>query len=436
MIDGMSWYQFSNLPNINKLPQYEQERQYRIYINEMTMQRFAMIQEQIARAEAMAVAASNGGGGGIIQQEQGDLPSNAIELVVSAATGGSFGVSDVVVSALTTIDVNWGDETTDTYEVASDTGFSHTFDIRPEPYTIRMTFSDISLVTDFNVSSNSADVTEVRGLQNLINLTDLEIDNNALTSIDVSGMSNLTRLDVSDCVTPVTNTKSLTSINVSGCTSLQSLYIDDSDLSEFPNLSDCTSLINLDADQCNLVGSVDISHLTDLEYVDFNGNTELTEVIISRNQPLGVGANEIYFNGCALTQTSVDNILLELASGSVSNGYVEIDGGTNATPGEVGRESLFVLDSRGWSFDVTNGNHTMLTLAFEALEANICASANSGTYYITDESSITVGNKLYTNSDAWNPADAGWYRLDGDGSVKFEVSGSKGEIISTAPCGV
>jgi hypothetical protein len=73
-------------------------------------------------------------------------------------------------------------------------------------------------------------------------------------------------------------------------------------------------------------------------------------------------------------------------------------------------------------------------LAFEADEANICASTNTNLYYIAEESSIEVGNKLYTNSDAWNPADAGWYRLDGDGSIKFEVSGTYGEIISVNPC--
>jgi hypothetical protein len=49
---------------------------------------------------------------------------------------------------------------------------------------------------------------------------------------------------------------------------------------------------------------------------------------------------------------------------------------------------------------------------------------------------VEVGNKLYQNSDAWMPAEDGWYRLDGDGSIKFEVSGSKGEIISVNPCGV
>jgi hypothetical protein len=425
---------------MNKVPQHEVERQYRIYLNEIAEQRIAihLIQEAaMTQAEAMAVAASNGGGSYIIQQEQGDLPSNAIELVVSAANGSSFGMSDVIVSALTTIDVDWGDGATDTYEIASDDGFSHTFDVRPEPYTIRMTFSDISLVTEFYVSNNSADVTEVRGLQNLINLTDLEIDNNALTSIDVSGMSNLIDLDVSDCVIPGSGgVKSLTSINVSGCTSLERLYVDDSNLSAFPDLSDCIDLVTIDFDQCDLTGSVDISNLPVLKSADFNNNTTLTEIIISRTQPLGADGSELLFNGCALTQTSVNNILLELASGSVSGGYIQIDGGTNATPGLVGRESLFVLDARGWSFDVTNGNHISLDVAYELLETNICASTNTVNRYIVSGSAIEVGNKLYQNSGAWNPAPAGWYKIEESGSVKFEVSGSKGEIISTAPCGV
>jgi hypothetical protein len=77
-----------------------------------------------------------------------------------------------------------------------------------------------------------------------------------------------------------------------------------------------------------------------------------------------------------------------------------------------------------------------LTVAKELLEANICTSTYTITQYIASGSTIEVGNKLYQNSDAWMPAEPGWYRIDGDGSVKFEVSGSKGEIISTAPCGV
>ena len=281
-----------------------------------------------------------------------------------------------------------------------------------------------------------AGLTSITGLQNLTNLQDFRADWSFLTSIDLSGLSNLTYVDVSDQDAVDGGAACLASINLTGCTSLQSLYIDDNDFSAgFPDLSDCTSLRYFDFDQSNLVGSVDLSNLPALEGFDMNGNTELTEVIISRTQPLSDNGTEILLNNCALTQTAVDNILLELASGSISNGYIQLNQGTNATPGEVGRESLFVLNARGWSIDVTNGNHTMLTLAFEALEADICASTNTGTYYIADESSIAVGNKLYTNQDAWNPADAGWYRLDGDGSIKFEVSGTYGEIISVDPCG-
>jgi hypothetical protein len=166
MIDEMSWYQFSNLPNINKLPQYEQERQYRIYINEMTMQRFAMIQEQIARAEAMAVAASNGGGGGYIQQEEeeSDLPSGCIQFVnnTSDGTGCTFWIET---SAPTNYTITWGDGETTTGETTADgdggvgigdgnnkleVEYSYA-DVDTE-YTARICFDDISLVTylEFN----------------------------------------------------------------------------------------------------------------------------------------------------------------------------------------------------------------------------------------------------------------------------------------------
>jgi hypothetical protein len=286
-----------------------------------------------------------------------------------------------------------------------------------------------------------ATITSFTGLQNLTNIQEFKADYNSLTSIDLSGMSSLIEVDLSDNDLPDSSTNSLSSINLSGCTSLEFLYLDDNDFSAgFPDLSDCDSLVLIDFDQCGIVGSVDISNLPALEQFDFNNNTELTEVIISSTQPLGDNGRELIANDCALTQTAVDNILLALASGSISNGFVDLDNddgeGTNAAPGEAGRESLLILSDRGWSFDVASGNHTMLTLAFEALEADICASANTGTYYIADESSIAVGNKLYTNQDAWNPADAGWYRLDGDGSIKFEVSGTYGEIISVEPCGV
>jgi hypothetical protein len=159
MIDGMSWYQFSNLPNINKLPQYEQERQYRIYINEMIMQRFAMIQEQIARAEVMAVAASNGGGGGYIQQEEGDLPSGCIQFVNNTSDGTQCRFW-IETSAPTNYTITWGDGETTTGATTVGTGagvgigdgedkleIDYTYADSFTEYTVRICFDDISLVT-------------------------------------------------------------------------------------------------------------------------------------------------------------------------------------------------------------------------------------------------------------------------------------------------
>jgi hypothetical protein len=283
----------------------------------------------------------------------------------------------------------------------------------------------------------SATVTSFTGLQNLTNIQQFKADYNSLTSIDLSGMSSLTLVDISDNDIPDSSTSSLTSVNLSGCTTLEQLYIDDSDFSAgLPDLSDCTSLKYIDADQSNLVGSIDLSNLTTLEGFDFNGNLGLTEVIISQTQPLGENGNSISLGNCALTQTAVDNILVALASGSISSGDIDVDndsGGTNAAPSQIGRDSLFILDSRGWGISVADGNHTMLTVSYDLLEANICAASNTDYVYITSGSTLEVGNILYRNSDAYLPANDGWWRLDGDGSIKFEVSGS-GEIISVAPC--
>ncbi len=276
-----------------------------------------------------------------------------------------------------------------------------------------------------------ATITSFTGLQNLTNIQQFRADFNGLTSIDLSGMSTLTIVDISDNDIPGANTNSLASVNLSGCTSLQTLYLDDSDFSAgFPDLSDCTSLEYMDFDQCGLIGSVDITNLPALNGADFSGNTGLTEILISRTQPLGDNAQEILFNNCALTQTAVDNILLELASGSVSNGYIQIDQGTNAAPGQVGRDSLFILDSRGWTFDVETGYHTMFTMAYEVASGSVCASANLGSYYIVSGSNLQVGNRLFQNSDAWQPAVNGFYAT---GSVYYQVSGS-GTIISSGSC--
>jgi hypothetical protein len=285
----------------------------------------------------------------------------------------------------------------------------------------------------------AATVTSFTGLQNLTNIQEFKADFNSLTSIDLSGMSTLTEVDLSDNDLPDSSTSSLTSVNLSGCSSITELYIDDSDFSAgLPDLSDCTSLKYMDVDQSNLVGSIDLSNFPALEGFDFSGNLGLTEVIISSTQPLGNGETSINLNDCAFTQTVVDNILVTLASGSISEAYINISndsGGTNAAPSQIGRDALFTLYSRGCEVDVASGDHTLVTVSTDALEANICSVSNTDYIWFISGSWVEVGNIAYRNSDAYLPAPDGWYRVDGDGSVKFEVSGS-GEIISVNPCGV
>ncbi len=152
-LNELTWYQFSNLPNISKLPLHEQERQYRIYINEVTMQRFAMIQEELSRAEAIAVAAAaSSGGGGIIQQES-ELPSSCIQFVNNTTDGTDcrFWINS---SAPTNYTITWGDGETETGEVdgVNQLELNHDYANYDTEYTVRLCFDDISVVTqlEFN----------------------------------------------------------------------------------------------------------------------------------------------------------------------------------------------------------------------------------------------------------------------------------------------
>jgi hypothetical protein len=64
------------------------------------------------------------------------------------------------------------------------------------------------------------------------------------------------------------------------------------------------------------------------------------------------------FNGCALTQTSVDNILVSIAQSvintpSLTNGTLNMTGGTNATPSAIGLAAKTFLESKSWTVTVT-----------------------------------------------------------------------------------
>ena len=191
----------------------------------------------------------------------------------------------------------------------------------------------------------AASIVSITGLQNLTNLNNFDADYNGLQSVNFSGITSLTFVDISDNNIPGTGTNSLTSVNLSGCTALQTLRLDDSDFSAgIPSLAGLTSLRIIDFDQCSISGVVDLTGLPALEDLDFSGNTALTSIVIADAQPI----NDFDSDGCALTETAVDDILVVLSNNGITNGYVDLSGGTNAIPSAIGLAAKLALEADGW----------------------------------------------------------------------------------------
>jgi hypothetical protein len=197
----------------------------------------------------------------------------------------------------------------------------------------------------------AASIVSITGLQNLPNLQNFNADWNGLQSVNLSGLANLLYVDISDNNIPGGSTNSLTSVNLSGCTNLQELRLDDSDFSAgIPSLAGLTSLALIDFDQCSISGVVDLTGLPALAYLDFSGNTALTSIVIADTQPI----NDFDSDGCALTETAVDDILVVLSDNGITNGYVNLSGGTNAIPSAIGDAAILALQADGWTVNVNS----------------------------------------------------------------------------------
>jgi hypothetical protein len=88
--------------------------------------------------------------------------------------------------------------------------------------------------------------------------------------------------------------------------------------------------------------------------LDFTGITTITQLY-----NIGTGLVHINITGCvnlndlevmdnALTEASVDHILITLDDNGLSNGYVELVGGTNAVPSAAGLLAKTSLEGKGW----------------------------------------------------------------------------------------
>jgi hypothetical protein len=248
----------------------------------------------------------------------------------------------------------------------------------------------------------AAIITSIKGLQNLPELRVFNADWSGLRSVNLSGLTNLVDVDISDCDFPGTSNPSLTSVNLSGCTAIEELRLDDSDFSRgIPNLSGLDALIYMDFDDCGITGSVDISNHPVLEGFDFSQNEGLTELIISNAQPLGGNGFELLLGSCALTQTAVDNILVALSESAVTGGYVDLAGGTSASPSQTGIDAANVLSNKSWNFDynVTATNYTVSNQS--SLTRDCELFPNLGLYSLQSNPLEVV--RFYNNSNLTSP---------------------------------
>lgn len=196
----------------------------------------------------------------------------------------------------------------------------------------------------------------MRGLQHLTSLAYINVDYNALETINLSNLPNLIYADVSDCDVPGTNISSLKSFNLSGSTNIQELRLDDSDFSSGINVSNLVNLEWLDVDQSNLP-SLDVSGLSNLFYLDAWGNESLTSLNISGCESLV----DLYADDCALTEASVNAILIELDNLGNTGGYVNIANGTSAAPTGLGAAAVISLEAKGWSLSYNGPTITTTT---------------------------------------------------------------------------
>lgn len=258
----------------------------------------------------------------------------------------------------------------------------------------------------------AATITSIIGLQNLINLQEFRADYNSLTAIDFSNLTNLTYIDISDNDIPGTGTPSLTSVNLTGCTALQELRLDDSDFSAgIPDLTGLTDLFWIDMDECDISGDLDLSMLPALIGFDLSNNSEITSVNLPE-----ASLDDIDLDDTALTEIAVNNILQWVDGSGVTNGYMDLSGGTSAGPTGAGITAKDSLISKGWEvrvnapslpFDITaDWSLTTPAVVDEASFRTFLESGENGDGYnnnlidvvITDFS--LVGNRLTCNLSA------------------------------------
>ena len=204
------------------------------------------------------------------------------------------------------------------------------------PYTVGAL--DVSGVEDLGMLSiPSSDYTSiVVGAQpHLLVFIENNTDNGGVFP-DLSGAPALMYLDVSGGT-------AITALDVSANPALQTLYCD----STLITALDVSANPALQALGCNStsITALDVSANPALQTL-YCDSTLITALDVSANPAL----QALGCNSTAITDdTIINSILASLVSFGLSNGYVDLSGGTNAAPTGQGITDVATLVSMGWS---------------------------------------------------------------------------------------
>lgn len=292
--------------------------------------------------------------------------------------------------------VDWGDGTTQTVTGSAISFVDHTFP-SAGTYTVKLvgkisiwSFANggdkeklLSIDSFGSVTFNSL-VNSFRGCKFLTSFPFLNSSNVTTFNGAWNGCSSLTSF-------PLIDTSNVTSFNGTwlGCTSLTSFPLIDtssvisfinvwrsnSSLTSFPlidtgaatNFSlawyDCSSLTSfpaIDTAKGTAFTStwLGCSSLTSFPLLDFRKGTNFSLAWVNCSSLADFPANAFddclatqftnAFQNCALTQQSVDNILISINSNGTSDGTLNMAAGTNSAPSATGLAAKNSLISRGW----------------------------------------------------------------------------------------
>ena len=132
--------------------------------------------------------------------------------------------------------------------------------------------------------------------------------------------------------------------NLSDLENLSLLRLENGSLSSVDGYQNLTSLSYINFKLNDLVGNIDLSKLSNLITIQLQNNL-IDSINLGSNAPFSL------FDAStnALTQASVDNIINETDANGVSNGTLNVSGGTNSAPSASSSTALANLISKGWT---------------------------------------------------------------------------------------